>query len=66
MKTNKINLPYRPSTKDNQVYRNIMQEIANENKEKKKRDREIMFETGFPCVCGGIVIGMIIADLLLR
>ena len=42
------------------------QEIMQERKEEKKRDREIMFETGFPCLVFGVVAGMIIAAMLMR
>jgi len=44
------------------TYKKIMQE----REEEKKRDREIMFETGLPCIVFGVIAGMIIGELLLR
>jgi hypothetical protein len=40
------------------------QKLVEEREEEKKRDREIMFETGFPCLMLGVVAGMIIAGML--
>ena len=42
------------------------QKIMREREEEKKRDREIMFETGLPCIVFGVIAGMIIGELLLR
>ena len=61
-KTMKINLPYRPGPEDLSAWRKLMEE----QKEKKKRDREIMFETAFPCVVFGVIAGLILGELLLR
>jgi len=40
------------------------QKLVQEREEEKKRDREIMFEAGFPCLVLGVVAGMIIAGML--
>lgn len=43
-----------------------IQKIMQERKEEEKRDREIMFETGFPCLVFGVITGMIIAGMLAK
>tara|TARA_B100001105_G_C22160850_1_gene344287 strand:+ start:359 stop:565 length:207 start_codon:yes stop_codon:yes gene_type:complete len=40
--------------------------LVQEREEEKKRDREIMFETGFPCIVFGVIAGLILGELLLR
>ena len=40
------------------------QKIMREREHQAKRDREIMFETGFPCLVLGVIAGMIIAGML--
>ena len=42
------------------------QKLMQEREEEKKRDREIMFETAFPCVVFGVIAGLIMGELLLR
>jgi len=42
------------------------QKIMQEREEEKKRDREIMFETGLPCIVFGVIAGLIMGELLLR
>ena len=42
------------------------QKLVQEREEEKKRDREIMFETAFPCVVFGVIVGLIMGVLLLR
>ena len=42
------------------------QKIIQERKEEAKRDREIMFETAFPCLVFGVIAGMIIAGTLVK
>ena len=58
----KVNLPYRPGLKDLSTYRKLMED----REEEKKRDRELMFEAGFPCLVFGVVAGMIIAGMLTK
>ena len=41
------------------------QKLMQERKEEEKRDRGIMFETGFPCLVVGLIAGMIIAGMLI-
>jgi hypothetical protein len=43
-----------------------IQKIMQERKEEEKRNREIMFEAGFPCLVLGVVAGMIIAGMLIK
>ena len=40
--------------------------LVQEREEEKKRDREIMFEAGFPCIVFGVIAGLILGELLLR